>query len=640
MTRTTDRLSEADDASGDAEDHAAPPPPPGGSTLVFPARTRAAGVAGMVVVGVLAVALSTQVTDDRNGYVLAYGLSAAPFLVGAMAGARRARQECPPQLRAFWQSSFTACLLATLACVAAVAGVVLASPALLVVDVVLLVAATPFWTATVVHMVKVQAGRRDPSVDHIDGVMALLVLSAPGVLLVVEPLLETTDLLFAAPLALFVALMPAGLYSAVLNLTRAPRHERVTLGLGVALAAAFSVSATLQLARSLGAVDLPLPVFVGFHVLTLALVMAVPLWSHRVIAGGLARLPVERQVRGSNPIPTISAVVLGPLALYVLVWRGDEPWAVAHLAAVLVAVVVLNAVRHELLSREARRLSGELAQMAEERGQLLAAMVRALDDDRRRTVSELHTQAVGSLSTLGTIAQTACVSLPTSTAQVVRETIARVQTDLSDRAEELRRLMVAMRPPGADIAGGRLDDVLSAALRAYASELGNPAPGAPRPVVRVAVDPTLELDRSTLTIAYRIAQEALLNAVRHAHAGAVDVTVGVAESHGGVIVEVADDGVGFDPHAVRDGAGLASMQLFTDLGRGELTVRSAPGGGTVVRSRLGVGAGAGTAPPPPAAAPTPAAPSPPGTVVGHGRSRRHLRLLPALGGGGSATAPD
>jgi signal transduction histidine kinase len=617
MTRTTDRLSEADGVSDGAEDHAAPPPPPppprGEGTLVFPARTRAAGVAGMAVVGVLAVALSTQVTDDRNGYVLVYGLSAAPYLVGAMAGAHRARQECPPQVRAFWQSSFTACLLATLACVAAVTGVVLDSPALLVLDVVLLLAATPFWTATVVHMVKVQAGRRDPSVDHIDGVMAVVVLSAPGVLLVVEPLLETTDVLFAAPLALFMTLMPACLYSAVLNLTRAPRHERVTLGLGVALAAAFSVSVTLQLTRSLGGIDLPLPVFVGFHVLTLALVMAVPLWAHRVIAGGLGRLPVERQVRGSNPMPTISAVVLPPLALYVLVWRGDQPWAVAHLAAVLVAVVVLNAVRHALLSREARRLSGELAQMAEERGQLLAAMVRALDDDRRRTVSELHTQAVGSLSTLGTIAQTACVSLPTSTAQVVRETIARVQTDLSDRAEELRRLMVAMRPPGADIAGGRLDDVLSAALRAYASELGAPAPGAARPVVRVAVDPTLELDRSTLTIAYRIAQEALLNAVRHAHARAVEVTVGVAESPAGVIVEVADDGIGFDPQAVRDGAGLASMQLFTDLGRGELTVRSAPGGGTVVCSRLGVGAG-------------------------QARSRRHLRLLPAPGGNGS-TAP-
>jgi signal transduction histidine kinase len=353
-------------------------------------------------------------------------------------------------------------------------------------------------------------------------------------------------------------------------------------------------------------------VFVGVHAANLAIVAALPLWAHRVTSGGLGRLPVEHQMRRTNPMPTISAVVLPVLTVYVLTMRTDDRWAVAYLAGVLLVVIVLNALRHAMLSREASLLSGELAGMAEERRQLLASMVRALDDDRRRTVAELHTQAVGSLSTLGTVVQTACVSLPPATATVVRETIAQLQGDLTNRAEELRMLMVAMRPPsfgepggtrrrpggadseaaaGADARStpGRSEDALSAALRAYASDLCAERTAATHPDVHIEVDPRLELDRSTMTIVYRVTQEALLNAVRHAEAERVTVAV-AADPHicGAIAVEVADDGVGFDTATTAEGTGLASIRLFTDLGRGEVTLRSAPGEGTVVRSLLGV----------------------------------------------------
>jgi signal transduction histidine kinase len=175
------------------------------------------------------------------------------------------------------------------------------------------------------------------------------------------------------------------------------------------------------------------------------------------------------------------------------------------------------------------------------------------------------------------------------------------------------------------------DDVLSTALRAYATELDGGATSADRPLVRVAVDPALELDRPTMTIVYRIAQEALLNATRHARASTVDVSIGAVDRPAGVVIEVADDGVGFDAGRVRGGSGLASMQLFTTLGHGEMTVESRPGGGTVVRSRLGVHAG-------PAAGP-----GEDGGSTGPGEDgggtgpdirtlsgRRHLRLLPTV----------
>jgi signal transduction histidine kinase len=580
MTRTDDQPSERGTTPSRRRSE---------NTYVFSRRARVGATIGLAALAVAAVGLSGRVTDDREGYILVHALAAVPFQLGAIVCARRARSVGPAEFRAFWQSWWKASLVAGLASVVAVAAVVLGLPGLMLVVMLLLLAAAPFWTAAARHMVKAQAGRRDPAVDLIDSVMAVVVLSAPGVLVLVEPVLRSADVMFAGPFALFAVIVPWGIYTSALNLSRVPHDERLTHALGLGVAATFALSMSLQLARVLGDAELPLGVFVGALVLNVSLITALPLWSHRETAGGLARLPVERQVRAGNPMATVSAVVLPAVAVYVLVRRGDDRWAVGYLASVLLAVIVLHALRHALLSREAQRLSGELARMAEERRVLLASMVRALDEDRRRSVSELHTQAVGSLSTLGTIVQTACVSLPTSTAQVVKETIGQLQGDLSDRAEELRLLMLAMRPPSFDGADGTPpdgDDALTAALRAYASELLDETDPARRPLVRVTVDQTLDLDRTTMTIVYRIAQEALLNATRHALATTVDVSV-VAGDSAGVVVEVADDGVGFDPGTTDEGSGMATMSLFTDLGRGELTVRSSLGEGTVVRSHLG-----------------------------------------------------
>ncbi len=82
----------------------------------------------------------------------------------------------------------------------------------------------------------------------------------------------------------------------------------------------------------------------------------------------------------------------------------------------------------------------------------------------------------------------------------------------------------------------------------------------------------------------RIALEALHNAVRHA--GARQVTVRLSDRETGLTVEVADDGVGFDPHRTQTRSrhlGLTSMEeRARELG-GRLEIHSAPGTGTTVR---------------------------------------------------------
>ena len=82
---------------------------------------------------------------------------------------------------------------------------------------------------------------------------------------------------------------------------------------------------------------------------------------------------------------------------------------------------------------------------------------------------------------------------------------------------------------------------------------------------------------------YRLVQESLTNAVRHA--GASRVRIEVTERDGFIEVAVADDGKGFDPAARATGFGLTGMRERVALAAGELDIQTAPGG-TTIRARL------------------------------------------------------
>jgi two-component system NarL family sensor kinase len=89
-------------------------------------------------------------------------------------------------------------------------------------------------------------------------------------------------------------------------------------------------------------------------------------------------------------------------------------------------------------------------------------------------------------------------------------------------------------------------------------------------------------------VLYRIAQEALANVVKHARAASARVEL--FEQGGSVVLEVRDDGAGFDPNRELlgdlDHFGLAGMRQRVELAGGTCQVRSRPGGGTVVVATL------------------------------------------------------
>ena len=86
------------------------------------------------------------------------------------------------------------------------------------------------------------------------------------------------------------------------------------------------------------------------------------------------------------------------------------------------------------------------------------------------------------------------------------------------------------------------------------------------------------------TAIYRIAQEALRNALKHAQAHTV--AIAVAEIDGEVGVRIRDDGRGYDPKANATGFGLVSIQERVELLDGRLRVSSAPGKGTTLEARV------------------------------------------------------
>jgi signal transduction histidine kinase len=92
-------------------------------------------------------------------------------------------------------------------------------------------------------------------------------------------------------------------------------------------------------------------------------------------------------------------------------------------------------------------------------------------------------------------------------------------------------------------------------------------------------DPDAALSPELETTVYRLVQESLANVVKHACATTVHVRIAAAD--GRLLVEVIDDGRGFDPEAGTAGFGLAGMRERVYLAGGELEITPAETGTTV-----------------------------------------------------------
>jgi len=208
---------------------------------------------------------------------------------------------------------------------------------------------------------------------------------------------------------------------------------------------------------------------------------------------------------------------------------------------------------------------GDLQRRAEELRASRARVVTAADIERRRMERDLHDGAQQQLVLLGLKLGQAgqLIDKDPAAATVIH---GELRSDLSQALSQLRDLAHGIYPAVLEAQG------LPAALR--------------EAVARAAIPAELHCDgarryRPELEAAvYFCCLEALQNAAKHAGPGA-KVTIDLAERDRSLIFEVADNGQGYEPASRLASVGLQSMADRIGALGGELTIRSAPGSGTI-----------------------------------------------------------
>jgi signal transduction histidine kinase len=214
------------------------------------------------------------------------------------------------------------------------------------------------------------------------------------------------------------------------------------------------------------------------------------------------------------------------------------------------------------------------AQSAAARG--LRLSIESADRERRHWARELHDDTLQELGALKVLLSAARRS---ERPEVTHAALGQALEQIDHGIRELRALITELRPAALDQLG------VHPAIEALVQRVREQSSAH----VACEIDLAHSRDEHPTRLApelegviYRLVQEALTNAVKHAHA--TRITVDVSERDGTVVLAVADDGTGFDPDAETDGFGIVGMRERAALGGGRVEVESAGGRGTTVRA--------------------------------------------------------
>jgi PAS domain S-box-containing protein len=213
------------------------------------------------------------------------------------------------------------------------------------------------------------------------------------------------------------------------------------------------------------------------------------------------------------------------------------------------------------------------------REQAARGRIQAAEAERSRWARELHDETLQGLAGLHMLLASGARA---GMAEALRDRVRQAQQHIADEMEKLRGLISELRPAALDELG------LEASLRDLAERI--------QLVYGLQVDARIDVPPNDMrpapeieTAAYRLVQECLSNAARHA-----DATLAVVEvtrRNGSMRVRVTDDGRGFDPARETEGFGIGGMRERVDLLDGELTIASEPSGGTEIVAVLPLGGG-------------------------------------------------
>jgi len=221
------------------------------------------------------------------------------------------------------------------------------------------------------------------------------------------------------------------------------------------------------------------------------------------------------------------------------------------------------------------------AELAVARRQLAASQ----ESERLRLARELHDGAMQQLYGLSyQLAEGQRRARLGEAGTTLASALETLRRDMLGVVAHLRGLVGGLRPPGLVKFG------LPAALSGYIAQLQRER-GAGGPAIALELDPApLTLPEPVALALFRIAQEAVRNALRHAQARRIRIVLG--QRAGEIVLRVHDDGRGFHVPAhlstltIAGHFGLAGLAERVELVGGELAIESAPGAGTTVTVRV------------------------------------------------------
>jgi PAS domain S-box-containing protein len=294
-------------------------------------------------------------------------------------------------------------------------------------------------------------------------------------------------------------------------------------------------------------------------------------WARLAVDGRPLRvdeLPLERLRRGE---PTLHACEIqlvlpeGPTRT-ILINAGPLRDAAGNFAGAVLTGFDIT---------ERKAAERRLAEYSARLGTLSRRVLTVQEEERRAVARELHDE-------LGQVLTAVRLNLQTLRRRSRDPELGPVFEDglalLESAIAEVRSLSTRLRPTILDDLG------LEAALRSHLERRSVRAELELDTDIRL---PQRRLDPAVETACFRIVQEAMTNAVRHAGASRLAVTLRVED--GALVLAVRDDGHGFDPAAAArraargESAGLSGMEERAQLAGGRLEMSTAPGRGTEVR---------------------------------------------------------
>ena len=198
----------------------------------------------------------------------------------------------------------------------------------------------------------------------------------------------------------------------------------------------------------------------------------------------------------------------------------------------------------------------------------------AIVEERQRLARDLHDSVTQALYGMTLHAKVASLLLSSGQVDLVADHVREMQDAAQEALGEMRLLIFELRPP---VLEEGLVSALQARLEAVESRAGLKT--------EFNFEGEIRLPPEIEEGLYRIAQEALNNALKHAQAHGITVSLRHVPHQRIVVLEIADDGMGFDPAVARDqgGMGLRGMEERAAQFGGQLTIQSRPGAGTSVR---------------------------------------------------------